>query len=138
MHNQSLITCNSHNLKCIHLPKTCSDKVLFFFFFRTPFFLKYFLNINTLLFFYTSENLRCLAKSSRKFFSLPISLSFFFFSFLIRTFLALLNEQTFSCIHGKNCLPMLSQVHHATFIDWLVFEDDEILIGSFKFNTNIA
>ena len=29
-HNQSLITCNSHNdkliWKCIHLPKTCSDR----------------------------------------------------------------------------------------------------------------
>ena len=50
-HNQSLITCNSHNdkliWKCIHLPKTCSDKAFFVADLeQTLFFLRSDLNIN--------------------------------------------------------------------------------------------
>ena len=95
-HNQSLIIYNfsqsQTNLKIHSLTKSLFQYSIFVTDLeQPPFFLRSGLNnLTTLLFFTTSEKLRYLAKSSR------------ICIFSISTFLALLNDQSFSSFHGKN------------------------------------
>ena len=94
---------------------------------QTPFFLKSDLNINNLLFFCSSEKLKYLAKFSRIYFSLPISL---FFYQLERSSL----YQT-----TKVFLAFISITSAPFNIDWLAkFWRWMALFGSFEFNINIT
>ena len=56
---------------------------------------------------------------------------------IIRTFIALSNDQSFSCFYWKNCLPFLSQMRHSTLIDRLATRRSATLIGLLEININI-
>ena len=46
--------------------------------------------------------------------------------FSVITFLALSNDQSFSCFHQKNYLPFPSQLCHSIVIDRLIFEGEQL------------
>ena len=98
--NKSLILCNSHNdkliWKCIHLPKTCYDWT-FCSRFRTNSLLPeiWFKHYQLWCSFARPINLEIWRNIVETYFSLLVSLFFFFFIFAIRKFLALANDQSF-------------------------------------------